>query len=33
MEVTEQPEQLLDERDVLEVPQVASLLAVGRNTI
>lgn len=28
MEVTEQPE-----RDVLDVPQVASLLAVGRNTI
>lgn len=30
---TEQPEQRLDERDVLDVPQVASLLGVGRNTI
>jgi excisionase family DNA binding protein len=33
MEATEQPEQLLDERDVLDVPQVASLLRVGRNTV
>lgn len=29
----EQPEQLIDERDVLDVPHVASLLRVGRNTI
>ncbi|MGE0404512.1 MAG: helix-turn-helix domain-containing protein [Kofleriaceae bacterium] len=29
----EKPEQLLDERDVLDVPQVASLLRVGRNTV
>lgn len=33
MEATEVPEQLLDERDVLDVPQVASLLRVGRNTV
>ena len=33
MEATEQREQVLDERDVLDVPQVAALLAVGRNTI
>ena len=33
MKATEQFEHLLDERDVLDVPQVARLLAVGRNTI
>jgi excisionase family DNA binding protein len=30
---TGKPEQLLHERDVLDVLQVASLLGVGRNTI
>jgi excisionase family DNA binding protein len=33
VEATEQSPHLLDERDVLDVPQVASLLSVGRNTI